>query len=173
MADIAGVNTFGFQPVRSTPTNEIPNADEQAARRAEDELTSDAAAQDAALARGVDPLTQEPVAPGDEGQDAGADAPGGPEDTVALSQQAQELSGLDADGANPDLIQQAIDAVANPDVLSAANQNTQLAAQVEGVDQTSNQQASEESTTATVNGNQDQSQSEQNRTLGQVVDQFA
>lgn len=167
MADIAGVNSFGFQPVRSTTPEDANNPDDQAARRAEDQLTNQTAAQDAALARGVDPLTGQPIAPGEDAQE------GGPEDTVALSQQAQDISGLTAEGANADPVRQAIDALANPDPLAAANQNTQVAAQVEGVDQTSNQQAGEESTTATVNGNQDQTQSEQNRTLGQVVDQFA
>jgi len=161
MADIAGVGTFGFQPVRSNPDlfrtqNEDPSA------RENDTLRN--AGVDEVESTGV--LARTPVESPEESQEGGAGSSQqqGTQDNVTLSARAQELSGLNTQGQS-----QTTENVNSAGPVEAA----QLPSQVSGVDNNTNQQVSEESTSATLNGNQDGRQTEQNRTLGQLVDQFA
>lgn len=161
MADIAGVGTFGFQPVRSNPDlfrtqNEDPSARENDAltRTGVDEVES----------TGV--FARTPVEPSEDSGESGAGASQqrGDQDDVTLSNRAQELSGLNQQGQSD-----------GSDTVNQVNRTeaAQVPSQIAGVDNNTNQQVAEESTSATLNGNQDGRQTEQNRTLGQLVDQFA
>jgi len=166
MADIAGVGSFGFQPVRSNPEIFRTQGVDVSARE-QDTSLSVRSTEDAARARGVDSFGFDPAEESGESSSSVFRQQTNQEDQVTLSTRAQEVAAAD---------QQAQDVAAPPNLLDQIDQaqaTQQVPSQIAGVDNNTNQQVAEESTSATLNGNQDGRQSEQNRALGQLVDQFA
>lgn len=166
MADIAGVGSFGFQPVRSNPDLFRTQQDDVSAREQDTSLQT-RSTEDAERARGADSFGFDPTEESSDSSSSVFRQQTSQEDQITLSARAQELAAAD---------QQAEDVAATPNLLDQIDQTQaaqQVPAQISGVDNTTNQQVAEESTSATLNGNQDGRQSEQNRALGQLVDQFA
>lgn len=166
MADIAGVGSFGFQPVRSNPELFRTQQDDVSTREQDTSLRT-RSTEDAERARGVDSFGFDPAEESSESSNSVFRQQTTQDDQVTLSARAQELAAAE---------QQPDDLVAPPNLLDQIEQTQaaqQVPAQISGVDNTTNQQVAEESTSATLNGNQDGRQSEQNRALGQLVDQFA
>lgn len=159
MADIAGIGVggspFGFNPTRSTPTDQEealqrPRSTETNAPRPADRTAESAPAE-------TEGPREAPETDAD--QQASVNRPQDlTEDTVSLSAGAEQALAADA----------AAGAQAETQPTPAAGETNAVAADT----RETNQVARQEDTTAEVNGNQN-SQSEGTRTLGQVVDQFA
>ena len=164
MADIAGVNSFGFQPVRSAPEQGVRGQEDD--RRVQQQGLQARALDDADLARGIEPTGLPPAGEAEPGTSGNGGQPRPAEDSVALSSQAQDLSGLDQQGLAepPNLLEQIRETFLNPQIDTSITR---------GVNETSNQNQVNETTSAAVNGNTDTRSAESNRALGQLVDQFA
>ncbi len=154
MADIGGIGAFGFGGARSNPAADLEARQEEARdRRAEEDRRTDNT--EAAL-RSEDTsdadasrVTRET----DTEQETGAQNAQRQSDEVVLSTAAQNQ--LANDNGEDDV------------AVAAAGESAAV-----GTTARTNQEDNDNANTSEVNGNQDE-QSEQTRTLGQVVDQFA
>jgi hypothetical protein len=170
MADIGSVGGFNPATTRSAFEEEAATRRRVEERSRQEEIREtqrDTTAEQQA-ARAEETARAEEVARAEAVENDGRDAalPQSEElqDTVTLSNAAQEFlveQQNEIQAANDDAAVQATE----------ASDNIVEIAQAGGVTQT-NQVAVDEENTSVVNGNQD-SQSEQTRTLGQIVDQFA
>ena len=149
MADIGSLNGFDFSAVRNPGTGQQPNTLEQ------ERIQSDLQRQVGGNTQNVETESRAP-AEARRTQDANADR-------LANGQtQAEAATGVERDQVV--LSQEATQAL--------ANDNSVLNTVSLGELNPTNQNVRDESSNAQVDGNQD-SQSEQSRTLGQFVDQFA
>ena len=150
MADIAGISgSFGFDPSRSNAaedrrTSEEDRRAEEAARAAE-ETDAGSATNESAASNGTGTTTETGT-----DQNTTARQEREAEDQVSISSEAQQR--LDEEASTPAA------GAADVETLTPANDT--------------NQAARQENSTSVVNGNRDD-QSEQTRSLGQLVDQFA
>lgn len=154
MADIAGVSAFGFGGVRSNPAAELEQAAEESRDRRTEEDRRQEATEEALRSGDTSDADASRVAQeADTEQDTNTRNEQRQNDEVVLSTAAQDRLAND----NAD------DGVA----VAAAGETAAV-----GETLRTNQEDNDNANTSEVNGNQDQ-ESEQTRTLGQVVDQFA
>ena len=151
MADIAGISgSFGFDPSRSNAaedrrTSEEDRRADEAARAAE-ETDAGSATNESAASNGTGTTTEI----GTDQNTTARQEREVDEDQVTISNEAQQR--LDEEAATPAA------GAADVQTLTPANDT--------------NQATRQENSTTVVNGNRDD-QSEQSRSLGQLVDQFA
>lgn len=160
MADIGGLGGFDVATQRSAFDQEAAaqrRAEERARQEEVQEQRRTEASQEEARRTEETDTEQESAAQNQTQEEL-------QEDTVTLSNAAERFV-VEAENAET--------AAANDDALAAVQQADAVSrtTQVGGVNG-SNQDTADEENSSTVNGNQD-SQSEQTRALGQIVDQFA